>query len=349
MSSRSIRGGGAESTGNVRYVANYQQFDVVERRVDDEPSDTHSPAVLVNAKRTIRLPSVLLCTEIVWCAFVAWSFGALLLLLFERASPSRWIVLSALLVILLLIVVHLILRARYLLQSRQRIFVGSAAWQTSWMLRPLAIITIVLAVLGAWFYVNNERIVPFDAPPSIALFVLSSLVIVLNLFATARHRQVLKRHIEALERTVSNIELTPSDMRPVQAYLASGTDEQEYEAGSSLRRAGANQIPRSVHNTVSEFSSTIYDTAPMNITQHGTSLVSAQTTVRSGREKVTPLAVPAQSHKNGKSQKSSKSNSKKNKKKGALDSPREDSHGTSLTSVDDGDHSGGMIDEKGPW
>lgn len=312
------------STGPVRHTTNYSRFDTVDPKQEQRP-----PGRLQKFSHTVQsLAFMSLLTHLVWGAMATWAFGEIVRPMFDSEAPERWIVLSIAFVVAILIIGTTLVRYLYIREAQNRQYTASPLWQLSHMLRSLANITLLSLTIACWQFYRNA----WDAPSSIGLLASSFTHSLVLLVLGVKHRRILKRQIELLERTAFGSD-PAHPAPPAEEYLES--------YGSGGTPPLTQRIPPPKDDNTLGGGETLYETAPMML-GNGTDVFRTQRT-RIEKPKVPPRkGIPALSV-------AGIPHSKK--VKALVDSPREDSHATSRTSIDDAERSQAMIDRDaaGAW
>lgn len=310
------------STGPVRHTTNYSRFDTVEPKLQQRPS------ALRNCGQALQsLGFLALLTHLVWGTMATWAFGEIVRPLFENEAPERWLVLSIAFVVAILIIVTTVLRYVYLIQANNGQYTASPVWQLAQMLRSLGNITLLSFTIAGWQFYRHA----WDAPSSLGLIVSSLLHSIVMLVLGVKHRRILKRQIEMLERTAFGSEPGPPRLLqpPAEEYL-----ESTYASGTPPL---TQRIPPPKDNGTLQYDgdATLYETAPMVMANNTDVFRSQRTKIEKPKSAAAKKGIPALSV---------AAIPKSKKVKALADSPREDSHATSRTSIDDAERSERMID-----
>lgn len=155
--------------------------------------------VLVSTAELTGAPGyALLAVDFACIAIVFWVYYETLAPLFEQRDPTRWLVLALVCVTSALLILAVALRIRYTRQRLQVRYAGNALWQLRQAMQPLVSTPTLLFITSTWATYH----LPWDAPASIALYVAIAVAKLATFQVANAHRRTLVRHLLAMEKNI---------------------------------------------------------------------------------------------------------------------------------------------------
>lgn len=231
-------------TDDLKYTSNYAGFDDIERKT----APTTMQALFVNVRPSGRLATIMLLVDVLCFCILCWAFYEILDHMFAMKHTERWIAASTTAVGCTLFTLVILLRVRYVLQSKRRKFCTDITWHLQHIVRPLLVVPVIM--FSAFTWVSYR--VQWNSASSLSLVIVLFIAKQLNALIAYKHHRIVKNHLARLGGA--------QELRNVAVVAAAPPFEYGGYPTVPIVTPEANWNPITPRSTAGE---TIYQTSPM--------------------------------------------------------------------------------------